>query len=338
MMDKQVHTSRVGEEFAQEMKKQSQRERFMSLAPLLILLVLIIIFSVTAQGFFSINNFYNLLNQAAIPLVMSLGLTFVILMGSTDLSAEGLGGFIGSVVALMVLNSKNDMNLGALAIPLVVLISIGVSMLSGLLHIRGKLPSFMVSYGVSSIMSGFAVLSYRGVPARIRDPFFTAMAQGNFLGIPYLTWIAIVMFAIAYFLQNRTRFGSYVMAIGDNEAIAKNIGINIGWTKFKVFIWLGLCIGIVGVMGAVRVGQGDVGIGSELVFPAITSVVVGGTSLSGGKGGVINTLIGAFIVTVINNALVLLGVSPYIQQAVQGLIILGAVALSVPHGKNLIVK
>ncbi len=337
-MDKQVHTSRVGEEFAQEMKKQSQKERFMSLAPLIILLVLIVIFSVTAQGFFSINNFYNLLNQAAIPLVMSLGLTFVILMGSTDLSAEGLGGFIGSVVALMVLNSKNDMNLGAFAIPLVVLISIGVSMLSGLLHIKGKLPSFMVSYGVSSIMSGFAVLSYRGVPARIRDPLFTVMAQGNFLGIPYLTWIAIVTFVIAYILQNRTRFGSYVMAIGDNEAIAKNIGINIEWTKFKVFVWLGLCIGIVGVMGAVRVGQGDVGIGSDLVFPAITSVVVGGTSLSGGKGGVVHTLIGAFIVTVINNALVLLGVSPYIQQAVQGLIILGAVALSVPHGKNLIVK
>lgn len=337
-MDKQVHTSRVGEEFAQEMKKQSQKERFMSLAPLIILLVLIVIFSVTAQGFFSINNFYNLLNQAAIPLVMSLGLTFVILMGSTDLSAEGLGGFIGSVVALMVLNSKNDMNLGAFVIPLVVLISIGVSMLSGLLHIKGKLPSFMVSYGVSSIMSGFAVLSYRGVPARIRDPLFTVMAQGNFLGIPYLTWIAIVTFVIAYILQNRTRFGSYVMAIGDNEAIAKNIGINIEWTKFKVFVWLGLCIGIVGVMGAVRVGQGDVGIGSDLVFPAITSVVVGGTSLSGGKGGVVHTLIGAFIVTVINNALVLLGVSPYIQQAVQGLIILGAVALSVPHGKNLIVK
>lgn len=187
-------------------------------------------------------------------------------------------------------------------------------------------------------MSGFAVLSYRGVPARIRDPLFTVMAQGNFLGIPYLTWIAIVTFVIAYILQNRTRFGSYVMAIGDNEAIAKNIGINIEWTKFKVFVWLGLCIGIVGVMGAVRVGQGDVGIGSDLVFPAITSVVVGGTSLSGGKGGVVHTLIGAFIVTVINNALVLLGVSPYIQQAVQGLIILGAVALSVPHGKNLIVK
>lgn len=337
-MEKQIHTSRVGEEFAQEMKKQSQRERFTSLAPVGILAVLVVVFSITAQGFFSLDNLHNILNQAAMPLVMSLGLTFIILMGSTDLSAEGLAGFAGSVVALMVINSKNDMNLGVGAIVIVVAFSVCISMLSGLLHIKGKLPSFMVSYGVSSIMSGFAVLSYRGVPARISDPMFTEMARGSFLGIPYLTWVAGIMFAIAYFLQKRTRFGSYVMAIGDNEAVAKNIGINIDVTKLKVFIWLGVCIGVVGVMGAVRVGQGELGIGSNLVFPAITSVVVGGTSLSGGKGGVVNTLIGAFIVTVINNALVLLGVSSYIQSAVQGLIILVAVTLSVPHGKNLIVK
>ena len=337
-MEKQSHVSRVGEEFAEKMKKQSQTERFISLAPLAILIILVIIFSITAQGFFSVDNLHNLLNQAAMPLVMSLGLTFVILMGSTDLSAEGLGGFAGSVVALLVLNSKNDLNLGIWSFLIVILASVFVSVLSVVLHIKGKLPSFMVSYGVSNIMAGFAVLSYKGVPARIRDPLFIEMAQGNFLGIPYLTWVAFIMFCIALFLQKKTKFGSYVMAIGDNEAIAKNIGINIDLTKFKVFIWLGICIGVVGVMGAIRVGQGELGIGNNLVFPGITSVVVGGTSLSGGKGGVLNTLVGAFIVTVINNALVLLGVSSYIQSAVQGLIILAAVAVSVPHGKNLIVK
>jgi ribose transport system permease protein len=213
-----------------------------------------------------------------------------------------------------------------------------VSSISGFIHIKGKLPSLVVSYGVSSIMSGFAVLSYRGAAASIRDPFFTTMYMGDFLGIPYLTWIAIVVFVMAYILQFRTKFGSYVMAIGDNEATAENIGINVDRTKFKVYLWLGACIGIVGFMGAVRLGRGEVGIGSELVFPSITAIAVGGTSLSGGKGGVVNTLIGALIVTVINNALVLLGVSPYIQQAVQGLIIIAAVGISIQHGKNLIVK
>ncbi len=128
------------------------------------------------------------------------------------------------------------------------------------------------------------------------------------------------------------------MAIGDNESAAANIGIDVDKTKFKVFLWLGCCIGIVGFMGAVRLGRGEIGIGSNLVFPSITAVAVGGTSLSGGKGGVINTLVGALIVTVINNALVLLGVSPYIQQAVQGIIIIASVAASIQHGKNLIVK
>jgi len=337
-MEKQTHVSRIGEEFKQEMKKQSQRERFISWAPVGILAFLVVLFSIIAQGFFSLTNLQNLLKQLAIPLVMSLGLTFVILMGSTDLSAQGLAGFVGAILALMVVNSKNANNLGFLGILIAVASAVLVTALSGLIHIKGKLPTFMVSYGVSSIMQGFAVLSYKGEPALIRDEFFTTMSQGSFLGIPYLTYIAIVMFVIAYILQFKTRFGAYVMAIGDNEGIAKNIGVNIDRTKFKVFLWLGLCIGLAGFMGAVRLGRGEVGIGNNLVFPAITSVVVGGTSLSGGKGGVVNTLVGAMIVTVINNALVLLGVSPYVQQAVQGMIIIAAVAISIPHGKNLIVK
>lgn len=337
-MDKQVQVSRIGLEFAEEMKRQSQRERIVSLAPFGILFLLIVIFSIIAQGFFSLANLRNLLNQVAIPLVMSEGLTFIFLMGSTDLSATGLGGFVGSVVSLMVLNSKNTLDMGFVAVLIAFLSAVVVSLISGLIHIKGKLPSFMVSYGVSSIMSGFAVLSYKGEPAMIRDPFFTKMYTGAFLGIPYLTWVAIAVFAAAYLIQFKTRFGSYVMAIGDNEAIAANIGIDVDKTKFKVFLWLGVCIGIVGIMGAIRLGRGEVGIGSELVFPSITAVAVGGTSLSGGKGGVVNTLVGALIVTVISNALVLLGVSPYIQDAVQGIIIIAAVAASIRHGRNLIVK
>ncbi len=337
-MESQAHASRIRLEFAEEMKKQSQRERFVSWAPIGILVVLILLFSVIAQGFFSLKNLQNLLYQVSIPLVMAMGITFMILMGSTDLSAEGLGGFVGSTVALMVLNSKNTMDLGFLALLIAMASSVLVSSISGLIHIKGKLPSFMVSYAISSIMVGFAVLAYRGEPALIRDPIFTTLSRGSFLGIPYLTYIAATVFAVSYVFQTRTRFGSYVMAIGDNEGIARNVGINIDRTKFKVFLWLGVCIGIVGLMGAVRIGRGEVGIGRDVVFPAITAVVVGGTSLSGGRGGVVNSLIGTLIVTIINNALVLLGVSPYVQQAVQGIIIIIAVVVSVPHGKNLIVK
>ena len=170
-MEKQTHVSRIGEEFKQEMKRQSQRERFISWAPVGILAFLVVLFSIIAQGFFSLTNLQNLLKQLAIPLVMSLGLTFVILMGSTDLSAQGLAGFVGAIMALMVVNSKNANDMGFLGILIAVVSAILVTALSGIIHIKGKLPTFMVSYAVSSIMQGFAVLSYKGEPALIRDEF-----------------------------------------------------------------------------------------------------------------------------------------------------------------------
>lgn len=261
-----------------------------------------------------------------------------ILIGGTDLSGEGLGGFVGAIVSLMVLNTKTSLDLGVLAILIAVAAGVAVGIISGLIHVKGMLPSFMVTYAISSVMAGFAVLSYKGTPAMIQDEFFTALSQGSLLGIPYLTLIALVIFLISYFLLEHTRFGSYVYAIGDNEGVARNTGINIEKVKIKIFAWSGFCIGVAGVMGAIRVGRGDVSIGTGTVFPAITAVVVGGTSLSGGKGGVLNSLVGAFIVTVVNNGLILLGVSTYVQSAVQGLIIIAAVALSVSKGNKEIVK
>ena len=333
-MGQMENTSQIAKEFAEEMEKKNRKEKITNW----ILVFLLIVLSVVADGFLTLYNFRSILSQLSILLVMSMGLTFVILIGGTDLSGEGLGGFVGAVVSLMVLNTKTGLDLGALAILIAVAAGVAVGILSGLIHVKGKLPSFMVTYAVSSVMAGFAVLSYKGTPAMIQDPFFTALSQGSLFGIPYLTLIAFVIFLTSYFLLEHTRFGSYVYAIGDNEGVARNTGINIERIKIKIFAWSGFCIGVAGVMGAIRVGRGDVSIGTGTVFPAITAVVVGGTSLSGGKGGVLNSLVGAFIVTVINNGLILLGVSTYVQSAVQGLIIIAAVALSVSKNNKEIVK
>ena len=323
--------SRVGKEFAQEMKRQSQKERIVALAPAGILILFVAVLSVIAEGFFSLKNLQSILSQMAIPLVMSMGLTFVILLGSTDLSGEGLGGFVGAAVSLMVLNTRNTADMGVIGMAIAVTSGLILGIASGIIHVKGKMPSFMVTYAVSSIMAGFAVLSYKGQPAMIKYELFTTLATGSVLGIPYLTLISLAVFAAAFILQEYTRFGSYVMAIGDNEGVVRNTGINIDKTKIKVFAWMGLCIGIAGLLGAVGIGKGT-------VFPAITAVVVGGTSLSGGKGGVVHSLIGTLIVTVINNGLILLGVNTYIQSAMQGIIIIAAVALSVARGKEIIVK
>ncbi len=337
-MENKQYISQIGKEFTLEMKRQSQKERIVAMAPVAILLALITILSVVADGFFSLKNMQTILSQMAIPLVMSMGLTFVILLGSIDLSGEGLGGFVGSIVSLMVLNSKNTMDIGAAGMIIAVASGLAVGIASGIIHVKGRMPSFMVTYAISSIMAGIAVLSYQGQPAMIQYEVFIILAQGTFLGIPYLTFIALLVFAVAFILQEYTRFGTYVMAIGDNESVARNTGININKTKIMVFTWMGLCIGIAGLLGAIRIGRGEVAIGTGTVFPAVTAVVVGGTALTGGKGGVVNSLIGTIIVTVINNGLILLGVNTYIQSATQGIIIIAAVALSVARGKKIIVK
>jgi len=328
----------IAEEFAAKMKKDNQKQKIISAAPFVILLFLVAVMGITVKGFFTFDNFTSILNQLASPLALSLGLTFVIIMGSIDLSVEGVVGFVGSIVTLMVLNTKTDSDLGLAGMAVAVLAGMAIGFITGVIHVKSMLPSFMVTFAVSKIMSGFAVLSYKGEPAMVKEPLFQQIAQGSFIGIPVLTWIAFIIFAIAFFLERYTAFGRYVFAIGDNESIVRNTGINIDKIKILVFTWSGFCMGIAGVMGAIRIGRGEVLIGNGTLFPSITAIVVGGTSLAGGKGGVVNTLVGVLIVTVIQNGLILLGVNPYIQLAIQGIIIILAVSLSVTRGKKVITK
>jgi ribose transport system permease protein len=337
-MEKKQYTSPIAEEFAYEMRRQARRAKIINYAPVGILAFFFALLSAIAPGFLSLYNFRTILNQLSVPLVMTMGLTFVILLGSTDLSGEGLGGFCGCLVTLLVINTKNTNDFGSPAFVIAICCGLAVGLVSGFIHVKGKIPSFMVTYAMSSIMSGFAVMSYRGQPAMAKDPFLTQITSGSLFGIPYLTAVSLLVFAVAFFLQNYTSFGTYVMAIGDNEAVARSTGVNVDRIKMKVFIWAGFCIGISGVISAIRVARGDVGLGKDTVFPAITAVVVGGTTLTGGKGGVVNSLVGALIVTIINNGLILMGVNMYIRSALQGVIIIIAVALSVNRGKKVIVK
>jgi ribose transport system permease protein len=337
-MKKDVHRSTIADEFIAVMKLENKKARIISIAPLLVLLLLVILLAVFVKGFFTVANIDSILSQLAIPLIISLGLTFVIIMGSIDLSVEGAIGFAGSAVALMVLNTKTSVDIGVYAIIIVVAAGALIGLLNGIIFVKTKIPSFMVTFAVSSIMTGVAVITYKGVPATITSPLFQHIGRGSFLGIPFITWCALVMFAISFILQEYTAFGRHIYAIGDNESVLRNTGVNIDRVKILVFMFAGLCFGIAGVLGAVRIGRGMVTIGRATLFPSITAVVVGGTALSGGKGGVVNTLIGSLIVVTIQDALILLGVNPYIQGAIQGILIIIVVSLSIARGKKFIVK
>jgi ribose transport system permease protein len=306
---------------------------------MIVLATMILIFSIVRGGdFMSVNNFIAILNQLAIPLLVALGLTFVIMIGSIDLSIDGTVGMAASVVGVLVLNSRFPINLGFGAVLIAVGCSVLVGFLSGLIHVYLRIPSFMVTFAFMYVCRGVGLLSYSGQPPTILDPAMMAIPKLAFLGIPFITWVALAMLLICIFIQEYTAFGRYIYAVGTDETVLHAVGVSVNKVKVQVFTLAGLCFGIAGVLGAIRLGQGQIGVGTGLMFPAQTAVVVGGTSLAGGKGGVIQTIVGVLIMTVLDNGLLIMGVNPYIRTGVSGVIILVAVALTVARGAKVISK
>lgn len=329
----------ITEEFADKVKLDNKKDRLMKWAPVFVLIGLILVFvAILGTSFASLSNLVSILNQWAIPLLVALGLTFVIMIGSIDLSIDGTVGMAGSLAAVFVMNSRNGNNFGILGLVLAVLSSVVIGFIIGVIHVKLKIPSFMVSFAFMNICVGIGLLSYGGKPPTIRDPFVMSIVKSDFLGIPIITWIAIVVMLFCLYIQEYTPFGRYIYAVGTDETIPKAVGINVSNVKIKVFTLAGFCFGIAGVVGAIRLGQGQISIGTNLMFPAQAAVVIGGTSLSGGKGGVVNTIIGTLIMTVLINGLTMMGVDPNIKTGVQGIIILVAVALTVKHGATVISK
>lgn len=330
----------IMEEFAERVRRSNRNERIMKVAPVGVLIALMLVFTLLCGGnFASFKNLSSLMKQFAIPMVIALGLTFVIMLGSIDLSINGTVGMAGSLMGVFVLNNMfPQMNMGIGGVALAVLASAVIGLLVGLVHVYLRIPSFMSSFAFMYICQGIAKLSYQGKPPTIHDPLFVALAKTDILWVPFITWMAMLMFVICFLIQEYTAFGRHIYAVGTNEAIPKAVGVNVNRVKVKVFTLAGILFGVAGVLGAIRLGQGQVGIGEDRMFPAQAAVVVGGTSLSGGKGGVVNTLVGVLIMTVLQNGLILLSVNPYVRSGIEGLIILVAVILTVPHGKQVVSK
>lgn len=331
-------TRSVSEEFKIDIQKEMRRKKISDWMPVFILAALIIFFSITTEGFFSLGNLRSLLNQLALPLLVSVGVTFVIMIGSINLAVEGLMALCGCVFSVLVTNNRTSYNLGFWAIPLVLLIGLIAGLLIGLIHVKLKLPSFMVTYAFNYICLGLALMSYMGIPAKITDPVLSTVHLKEFLGIPVITWVSILIFAIALVLQKRTAFGQFIYAVGSNEKNLQATGVNVAVVKMKVFAFSGICLAIAGVIAALRLGRGEVAMSSGKQFPAFTAIVMGGTPMSGGKGGMLNTLVGAMIVTVLINGMVLMGVSAYVQDGIQGIVILVAVILSTKRGNRVVNK
>ncbi|MGB8453848.1 MAG: ABC transporter permease [Anaerocolumna sp.] len=329
----------ITEEFAEKIQYDNKKERLMKWAPVFALIGLIFIFSIArSTAFASLKNVVSILNQWAIPLVVALGLTFVIMIGSIDLSIDGTVGMAGSIMSVLVLNSRTGNNFGLWGMLLAVLASVIVGFINGFIHVKLKVPSFMVTFAFMNVCIGIAYLSYGAKPATITDPLLISLSKASFMGIPFITWVAFMVLILCIYIQEFTALGRHIYAVGTDETIPKAVGVNVNKVKIMVFTLAGFCFGVAGVLGGIRLGQGQAAIGTGLMFPAQAAVIIGGTALSGGKGGVINTIIGTLIMTVLENGLTMLGINPNIKTGIQGIIILIVVILTVKRGATVISK
>lgn len=298
-----------------------------------------IILGQLSPRFLTEDNWIRLARTASIPLVLALGETFIILLGSIDLSIEGVLAFSSVIVSLTVLNNHNDNNVGLAGAVLLALGTGGLmGFLNGVIHVRLRIPSFMVTLGMGFVGVGLATVLIGGIMVRIVDQSVRSLALDRFWNFPYSVWIALGMFVVAYIIQRFTKLGRYAYAIGGGEDLAKLSGMQVDRYKIAIFTLAGVLYGLGGLLAAAQLGQGNAVIGQGRLFGTITAIVVGGTALSGGLGGVLNTFIGVLIVVVLDNGLVLMGVSPYYQQAVQGVLIVVAVGLSLDRSQLKIVK
>ncbi len=307
--------------------------------PLGILVLMIVLFSAVNPRFLRLTNIYNnILDTVAVPLLLVVGITPVILMGCIDLSLEGVTGLSACVLGALIANTKNANNLGVLAIVAALAAGALVGFLQGVIHVRLKLPTFIVTFAVGYICKGVGLLTYMGVPGTITDEAFRGIYYAKLLGLPYTSWIAFAVFLLAVLIEKFTRTGRYIFAIGNNEEIVKMAGVNIGRVKVLVFSWCGLCCGCAGVVASAKLGYSIMSLSSGTLFPALTAVVIGGTLLTGGVGGVFRSFIGVLIVSVINAGMIFAGIASTWQQAVQGAIVLAAVVIASLDSRGKIVK
>ena len=290
--------------------------------PLVGLLVLFTGFSLAQPGFASAENLFVIADRCAVPLILAVGLTFVVQQGSIDLSLEGVMAASSLTVALLVLNSRTKLDLGMAGMAAAAMAGAVIGMLSGTLVTRLRVPSFMATLGIWSAALGLAMLLSGGQPPLVRDAALRSLGLGRTWGAPNLALAAMLVLAIGWLLQARTRFGRYSLAIGADESLARLGGLPVDRYKLLAFAFCGLLAGLGGALESARIGLGHVDIGVGQMFATVTALVIGGTSLSGGRGGVLQSAVGALTLAVLANGMIFVGITPEIQKAVHGAIIL----------------
>ena len=298
-------------------------------APFLVLVVLIIIVTAINPNFLSMRNFARLAISTATPLMITMGVTFTIILGSIDLSMEGAIAFCSVILATLLGYFGAFAQWGWLSIPVVLVVGGVFGYVNGWLNVRFKIPSFMASLGMGYVMTGLAMYVTDGLRIPAKDPIFRMLLTERIGGMPLMFYFMIIGLFIAYFIQTRTVLGRNFYAVGGAEKLAHESGVNVARVRMLAFALAGVFYACGAVFATARIGSVATNIGSGYMFISITSAVVGGTALIGGTGGVIQALLGVMIVAVVNNGMILVGLPKYIQEGVLGVIIIIAIAVSI---------
>jgi ribose transport system permease protein len=297
-------------------------------APLLVLIALCLAFTLINPNFLSVRNFARIGILAAPTLLVAVGVTFIIIMGSIDLSMEGVVAFCAVAFAKVFVTYGGFHGWGWTGIPLAVLVGAFAGLLGGLAHVRLRIPSFMSSLSMGYIGLGATFVLSGGYRINVQDPIFRSLLTQRLFEMPYMVYFALLGLLFAVFIERFTVVGRNIFAVGGGEELARASGLDVARVRVLGFVIAGAFYGLGALLAVARVGIADGSSGSNLMFTAITAVVVGGTSLIGGHGGVLNTLIGTLIVAAISNGMIVIGLPSYVQSGVLGLIVIIAVALS----------
>lgn len=298
------------------------------------LLLLCILLSIATDKFLTVGNLWNVLRQISVNLCLSVGMTLVILTAGIDLSVGAILGLTGAICAGLL---KSGIAIPGLdvwvgftvfgAIVAALIIGSLLGLFNGWVITRFAVPPFVATLGMLTMARGFAFLYTQGKPISNLGDHFEKIGSAWFFGIPIPVWISILVVSIFLFITQKTSIGRFIYAIGGNEKAALLSGVPTNKIKLMVYSLSGAMAALGGVLVTARLNSAQPNAGMNYELDCIAAIVIGGTSLSGGQGSIKGTVLGAILIGVLNNGLVLLNVSPFWQQVVKGMVILLAVIL-----------
>ena len=293
------------------------RNRFgflLSLTLFGLLLLLWLVLAVSTRNFATFGNFTNLMRQASLWTIIAIGQTFVIITAGIDLSVGAVVGLASTVVALLLVAHVPI----ALACLITMLLGVAIGMFHGFAIVTMRLPPFITTLATLTALRGIGLLMTGGQTIAGFPTSFGAFSRGAFAGVPNLFWVVIAVAIPAYVLLHQTRWGRHIYAAGSNPEAARLSGINVGFTIYLAYIISAMLAALTGILTASRIGIGIATTGNGWELQSIASSVIGGASLFGAVGTVIGPILGAILLTTINNGANLLNVNPFWQQIITG--------------------